>query len=156
MLAQASTLPADHPSKFPRPAKAEEHGVFFDLDPDDLPVALQHGLPPAMQTSMVTTFWGMMAAQVATTSSTAKELLGIRGRSARQQEERQKLDEQSQTSLQEHGLQGAICTTGLCTPPRPTLTPSTGSPPPTMPPSTTPYTQTSTLMEASPIQLSQF
>ena len=69
--------PIDHRSRFPRPARAEDHAVCFEIDPMDLPISLQHGLSPAMQATMLTTFWGTPEGQVATKSSAARALLGL-------------------------------------------------------------------------------
>ena len=96
--------PLDHHTRFPQ-AAVRGHYPWFDVEPADLPIPLLHGLPPAMGTDLLSTFWQTPAAQVQTTTPGARALLGISNHSPKQLEEATRQHTDTQKYLSQRNLQ---------------------------------------------------
>ena len=98
-------LPFDHHSRFPTACQPREADLWYEIQPDDLPTSLQHGLPPDMTSRVAGTFWGMLPAAVRTTQAKARQLMGIWDATKRQRDATKADDEASQKHLTQHHLQ---------------------------------------------------
>ena len=67
----------NHHTNFPAAKDLEETQVWFDIEPNDLPTSLLHGIPPDMSSHLTHTYWGLPPTHVRTSTKQARAHLGL-------------------------------------------------------------------------------
>ena len=93
------SVPWDHPASFP---KLKDDAIdWFQVSPNDLPLVLQYGLPPAMTACTSAPFWATEPAQLATTSEPARKAIGAPS-NYKEQRAAEDTDRATRKALEQH------------------------------------------------------